>query len=83
MSERLLTASEVAAWAHVSERTVRRAIARGDLRAGRAGGQLRIAPDDARAWVFGERDDVVVAFPVDDGVTLDEPTPTKEARGDC
>lgn len=54
MHDRLLTCEEVARWANVSERTVRRAIARGDLRAGRAGGQLRIAPDDAYAWVFGE-----------------------------
>lgn len=50
----LLTPADVARWANVSERTVRRAIARGDLRAGRAGGQLRIAPTEAHRWVFGE-----------------------------
>ena len=82
MTERLLTVSEVAAWAQVSERTVRRAIADGELAAGRAGAQLRVAPDDAHAWVFGERNDVVVAFPIDDGVTLDCTTTPKEARSD-
>jgi excisionase family DNA binding protein len=79
----LLTPADVARWAAVSERTVRRAIARGDLRVGRVGSQLRIAPNDARAWVFGERDDIVLCFPVNDGVTLDDTTPMKEARGDC
>jgi excisionase family DNA binding protein len=53
VTDRLLTPVEVAEWAQVSERTVRRAISRGDLRAGRAGGQLRIEPEDARRWVFG------------------------------
>lgn len=67
MSERLLTPAEVALWARVSERTVRRAIARGDLSAGRAGGQLRIAPDAAHAWVFGEPEKAeVVALPAGD-----------------
>src|SRR4051794_14486451 len=38
----LVTAREVAAWARVSEDTVLRAIARGDLRAGKAGDQWRV-----------------------------------------
>jgi excisionase family DNA binding protein len=71
----LLTAADVARWAQVSERTVRRAIANGDLRAGRAGGQLRIAPEDARAWVFGDEENGSVSPlplrpPTDDGGTL-------------
>jgi excisionase family DNA binding protein len=54
VNERLLTVCEIAEWARVSERTVRRAIAAGHLLAGRAEGQLRIDPADARQWIFGE-----------------------------
>jgi excisionase family DNA binding protein len=67
----LLTPAEVAIWAKVSERTVRRAIARGELRAGRAGGQLRIAPEDAHLWVFGRLEEVkIVSFPAGVDATL-------------
>lgn len=76
MSERLLTPAEVAAWAHVSERTIRRAIARGDLRAGRAGDQLRIDPVDARAWVFGD------SSSGEGAANVHAFTPTREVRRD-
>jgi excisionase family DNA binding protein len=71
LPEKLLTAADVARWANVSERTVRRAIARGDLPAGRAGSQLRIAPEDAHSWVFVKQEPgIVVPLPVGAGVTL-------------
>jgi excisionase family DNA binding protein len=41
----LLTVREVSSSLRVSEKTVRRMIARGELRAYRVGGQLRIARD--------------------------------------
>ena len=53
MGEPPLTPRQLAAWAQVSEKTVLRAIASGDLHAGRAGCQLRIDPDEGRRWVFG------------------------------
>lgn len=67
-----MTPADVALWARVSERTIRRAIANGELPAGRAGSQLRIAPEAARRWVFGGSDDANVEplRPAGDPVTL-------------
>jgi len=45
-----LSAREAAAAAGVSERTIRRAIARGELPAGKHAGAYRIAPADVAAW---------------------------------
>jgi len=45
-----LSAREAAAVAGVSERTIRRAIARGELPAGKHAGAYRIAPGDVAAW---------------------------------
>ncbi len=42
----MLSAREAAQWLHVHERTIRRAIARGDLPADKQSGVFRIAPDD-------------------------------------
>ena len=50
-----LSAREAAAMAGVSERTIRRAIARGELSAGKHAGAYRIAPGDVAAW--GSRPD--------------------------
>jgi len=55
----LLTISEAAARVHCCERTIRRAIDSGDLRAGRVRGQAhsrggyRIRPADLEGWLFG------------------------------
>jgi excisionase family DNA binding protein len=48
--ERLLTAREAAAVLGVSERTIRRAIARGELRATKQAGVFHIAPADLTAY---------------------------------
>ena len=48
-----LTAREAAAVAGVSERTIRRAVARGELPAGKHAGAYRIAPADVAAWGGG------------------------------
>jgi excisionase family DNA binding protein len=45
---------EVAELAKVSRSTVRREIGRGELRAVHVGAQLRVHPDDFRAWTEGE-----------------------------
>jgi len=45
-----LSAREAASVAGVSERTIRRAIARGELPAGKRAGAYRIAPGDVAAW---------------------------------
>jgi len=50
-----VTAREAAAVAGVSERTIRRAIARGDLPAAKHAGAYRIAPAAVAAWVAAER----------------------------
>ena len=48
--ERLLTVQEVADLEAVSTKTIRRRIAAGELRALKAGGQLRIRPKDLQAY---------------------------------
>lgn len=48
--ERLLTVREAADLENESERTIRRRIASGELRAIRYGRQLRIRPQDLRAY---------------------------------
>ena len=48
-----LSVAEVAELAGVHEHTVRRAIARGALAAGKPGGQYRIRPEDFEAWCYG------------------------------
>lgn len=47
----LLTLREVATQLRLSEKTVRRLVARGDLLALRLGRSLRIAEDDLRAYL--------------------------------
>ena len=51
--ERLMKVSEVASVCQVHPKTVRRAIARGELRAARLGtsGALRVSEDDVTAWI--------------------------------
>lgn len=44
---RFLTVADVAASLQVSEKTVRRLILRGELKASRVGRSIRIAPEDA------------------------------------
>ena len=57
--ERLLTVQEVAELEAVSPKTIRRRIQAGELPAMRPGGQLRISPQDLRAYrlrkMLGER----------------------------
>lgn len=48
--ERLLTIKEVAHLENVCERTIRRRILAGELRAVRVGRQYRIRPRDLNAW---------------------------------
>ena len=48
--ERLLTVREVAELEAVSTKTIRRRIAAGELRALKAGGQLRVRPKDLQAY---------------------------------
>lgn len=54
--ERLLSCAEAAQRAGVCDETIRRAVRRGKLPAGRAGRSLRIDPADLAAWLtVGER----------------------------
>ena len=48
--ERLLTVREVADLEATSKKTIRRRIAAGELRALKAGGQLRVRPKDLQAY---------------------------------
>ena len=48
--KKMLTPQDVAEWANVSERTVRREIEAGRLPARRFGAKWRIDPDDLEAW---------------------------------
>lgn len=50
---RLLTIPEVAQMCGLSEKSIRRAIDRGDLPAMKLCSRLRIAPDDVAAWYRG------------------------------
>jgi excisionase family DNA binding protein len=53
----LLTVAETAQRLHVSVRTVRRLIARGDLVAVQLGGRgapVRIDPDELDRWLYGD-----------------------------
>ena len=49
-----LTVEQLAEIAQLSEKTVRRAINRGELPAFRCGTRVRIREDDARAWIEAE-----------------------------
>ena len=53
--DRLLTVREVADYAQLSQKAVRRAIAQGELRASRLRGRLRIEPADLRKWIEANR----------------------------
>ncbi|HEY3944306.1 MAG TPA: helix-turn-helix domain-containing protein [Solirubrobacteraceae bacterium] len=49
-----LTVEQLAEIAQLSEKTVRRAITRGELHAFRCGTRVRIREDEARAWIEAE-----------------------------
>jgi excisionase family DNA binding protein len=53
--DRLLTVREVADYAQLSQKAVRRAIAQGELQATRLRGRLRIDPADLQAWIEANR----------------------------
>ena len=50
-AERLLTVAEIAHYARVSQRTVRRWIDKGQLNALRLGGRIRLRPEDFEAFL--------------------------------
>lgn len=52
---RLLTVREVAAACQLSEKAIRRAIEDGELAAVKLRSRLRVAPDDLRDWISGQR----------------------------
>lgn len=60
MNERLFPVKAIAEWASVSEITVRRAIAQGELRAFKVAGRWRVPESAAREWVEREPSGVVV-----------------------
>lgn len=53
--ERLLTKSEVAARLSVSERTIDRMVATGQLRATQAGNRVRFRPQDIEDYLAGKQ----------------------------
>lgn len=55
--EKHVTVAELAAYWHVTERSVQYWVAKGALKAMRVGRQIRIRTEDAR--VFGKIDDVI------------------------
>jgi excisionase family DNA binding protein len=50
----LLRVREAAAKAKVSEQTIRRLIAKGELPALKVGRQVRLDADELEAWLYGE-----------------------------
>ena len=57
---RWLTVAEVSALIRVSEDTVRRAIARGELQAVQLGGpgsSIRVCEEELEAWLYGAEED--------------------------
>ena len=56
----LLSVAETATRLRVSEKTIRRLIARGELPALRVGSQIRIDVADLERWLHGEKDEETV-----------------------
>lgn len=66
MKARLLTMREVGDRLHVGEKTIRRLIATGDLRAAQIGWQWRVDEDDVDAYLERQREKAVVVNPTEE-----------------
>jgi len=53
---RMMTVREVADQLHVSEKTVRRLLARRSIRCIRVGRQVRFSADDVMRWIEGRKE---------------------------